>query len=451
MTEMTWVDKTSPASGPELTVDDVFAARRRLLESRHYAEGIPPETGKLDYAERDKLLGFPGLREARHADTYLAVETPEKGRSFKWRGAANLILSMVEAGGHFTPVAASAGNHAQGLALIMNYLGTKGILQQLNVGKAKIYMPIGAPQVKVDAVRRLGGDYVEVVLTGHNFDETNQEVKALVASAPDRYREIPPFNHRQVMAGQGTLALEIIENLLGRTPDDPPLDKEALHAAIRAARLDSRDIEIYVPVGGGGLVAGISTVFKEFLPGAKVIGVNPAYAPAAIASLKAGRQVPLENSPTSQDERGLPVASGITVRQIGDQTLAVMQRNGVPVVTVDNGQIKYVTNWLAQAGQYGENGSLPVPEESGVASLAALINESRQAPASRDLPQNANPIKIAVISGANIDTSVLDSIQAQYGDMRENNSQAGFASLTDGFPYNHDLPRYTPPQAAQAK
>jgi threonine dehydratase len=207
--------------------------------------------------------------------------------SYKIRGAYNLMSSLTAVELAAGVVAASAGNHAQGVALSARKLRTKAI----------IVMPKTTPSIKIDAVFRLGG---EVVLHGNSYDDASEYAKSLAIERTLTY--IPPYDHPLVIAGQGTVGLEILE------------------------QANSEIDAIFVPVGGGGLVSGIGAYIKEVSPTIKLIGVEPAEAASMTAALDTGQRVSL-------DEIGI-FADGAAVRQVGKENFLLAQRHVDEMLTV---------------------------------------------------------------------------------------------------------------------
>ncbi len=196
--------------------------------------------------------------------------------SFKCRGAYNKLVRLLESGGAPNGViAASAGNHAQGLALAAEKLKVK----------ATIVMPNITPAIKINAVKRFGGDWVNVVIHGDNFDEAAAHAKQLQKEYGLAF--VHPFDDEDVIAGQGTVGKEIIEQL--------------------------RDIDaVFVPVGGGGLLAGVGTYIKAIKPTIRVIGVEHVESASMMAALVAGEPVTLEHVSVFAD--------GVAVKRVGDNT-----------------------------------------------------------------------------------------------------------------------------------
>ncbi len=212
--------------------------------------------------------------------------------SYKLRGAYNRIAHMTDAERARGVIAASAGNHAQGVAFAARHLGLRAL----------IVMPQTTPEIKVEAVRALGA---EVVLSGDSYAEAKTRCDELVRETGLTF--VHPFDDPLVIAGQGTIANEILRHKLG-------------------------DIAaIFVPVGGGGLIAGIGSYIKALRPNVKVIGVEPFEADAMYQSLAAGRRVAL-------DRVGI-FADGVAVREVGELTFPIVQSTVEEIVRVSNDEI----------------------------------------------------------------------------------------------------------------
>ena len=197
------------------------------------------------------------LSEKYQCELFLKREDLQIVRSYKIRGAYNLIQSLNEDQRRRGIVCASAGNHAQGVAFSCKLLNLHGV----------IYMPAITPKQKINQVRMFGNSNIEIVLIGDTFDEC--QTHALEYTAENNLTFIPPFDHPKVIEGQGTVGKEILE-------DQPNIDF------------------LFVPVGGGGLSAGIGLYFKTYSPATKIIGVEPLGAPSMKEALKEGKPVVLD-------------------------------------------------------------------------------------------------------------------------------------------------------------
>ena len=244
-----------------------------------------------DVARETPLDPAPNLSQRLKNQIWLKREDLQPVFSFKLRGAYNRMVQLPIEDLQRGVIASSAGNHAQGVALSARRLGCRAV----------IVMPKTTPEVKIRAVRALGG---EVVLHGETYDECSAEAQKRCAAEGLTY--IHPFDDPEVIAGQGTIAMEIM-----RQSKEPP---------------DA----IYVAVGGGGLIAGISAYVKQLWPETEVIGVEPIDADAMTQSLRCGHRVELEKV-------GL-FADGVAVRKVGEHTFNLARRN------VDRMPSKYVTD-----------------------------------------------------------------------------------------------------------
>jgi threonine dehydratase len=278
-------------------------------------------------------------------EVFLKLENLQKGGSFKIRGAYNKLSQMDPAVRRKGVVAASAGNHAQGVAIASALLGVP----------STIVMPEGASLAKQLATRSYGG---EVVLFGRNTDEALEYAQKL---AKDGKTLIHPFDDEQVVAGQGTIGLEILEEL-------PDLDG------------------IIVPVGGGGLISGVASVVKKKRPGVKIIGVQSVNAPAGFLCLKQKKRVEVTVKPT--------LADGIAIRSIGEINFPILQRSVDEIVTVDEEEIASAILLLMERKRV-------VAEGAGAAPLAALLANRKKTRLKK---------VVLVISGGNIDVNLLDRI-----------------------------------------
>ena len=270
-----------------------------------------------DLAQVTPLQKMEKLSERLNNKIFIKREDRQPVHSFKLRGAFAMIANLSKAQKEAGVIAASAGNHAQGVALSAKHLGLRAL----------IVMPQNTPTIKVDAVRGFGG---EVLLFGANFDEA--KAKALELSQELNMTFIHPFDAPAVIAGQGTIGMELVQ---------------------QRSDLD----RIFVPVGGGGLIAGIAVLVKQLLPDIKVIGVESKDSACLYHALKAGKPVDL-------DRVGL-FADGIAVKRIGDETFRICQQYVDEVVLVDNDEI------CAALKDIFEN-VRAVAEPSGATSLAGL-------------------------------------------------------------------------------
>jgi threonine dehydratase len=322
---------------------------RKILTARVY-----------DVAEKTPLDPAPNLSARLANRILLKREDLQPVFSFKLRGAYNKISQLPVAALEQGVIASSAGNHAQGVALAANRLGILAI----------IVMPTTTPSIKVSAVRKLGA---QVVLHGDSYDEAYEHAIQLVQERGLTF--IPPYDDPDVIAGQGTVAMEILQQHSG-----------ALHA-------------IFVPVGGGGLIAGIASYVKYLRPEVRVIGVEPDDAPSMYEALKAGRRVQLP-------QVGL-FADGVAVRQVGVEPFRIARELVDEVVLVNGDEI-----CAAIRDIYEDTRSIAEP--AGGLALAGLKRYAGE----HDLQDQA---LVAIISGANMNFDRLRHIaeRTELGEHRE--------------------------------
>lgn len=328
-------------------IDDVRAAAKAFDES----------------VRRTPLLLSSSLSAMCDADVRLKAENLQRTGSFKIRGASNKIAALGHAERERGVIAASAGNHAQGVAVAAAMRGVR----------ATIVMPATTPLAKVEATRGYGAD---VVLHGESYDEAY--TKALRMAQEHSLTLIPAFDDELIVAGQATVGLEILEVL--------------------------RDVDVVVvPVGGGGLAAGVGVAIRALAPQARVIGVQAEAAPGVQRSFAAGRRESVAPRPT--------IADGIGVGGPGEVTFPLLQRCLDDVVLVDEDEIAQAMVLLLERSKL-------VAEGAGAASVAALMSGKVSCAGKRT---------IAVVSGGNVDINMLARV-VEHGLM-----QAGrYFSLTVG-------------------
>ena len=261
------------------------------------------------------------LSDKFKSKVYLKREDLQQVRSYKIRGAYNKISNLNQIQQSKGIVCASAGNHAQGVAYSCNLLKIKGI----------IYMPKTTPKQKIKQVQLFGKSFVEIVLTGDTFDDAFHAAKHFCNQ--EHLNFIHPFDDLEVIAGQGTVGLEIIEEQL------PSIDY------------------LLLPVGGGGLAAGVSTVFKHLSPATKIIGVEPEGAPSMQEALK-------ENAPVELDSIDKFV-DGAAVKKVGAENFEICKSTLDRMILIPEGK---VCSTILQ--MYNEEAI--VVEPAGVLSIAAL-------------------------------------------------------------------------------
>ncbi|SDI32878.1 L-threonine ammonia-lyase [Ferrimonas sediminum] len=292
-----------------------------------------------DVARVTSLDPLAKLSQRLGAEVWLKREDQQPVHSFKLRGAYNCISQLSASQRQAGVVAASAGNHAQGVALSASQLGIRAV----------IVMPATTPDIKVDAVRRHGGD---VVLHGDNFDSAYHHARQLAEQ--QGLTLIPPFDDAAVIAGQGTIGQELLQ---------------------QQRHLDA----IFVPVGGGGLIAGVAAYIKALAPQIKVIGVEPEDAACLKAALEADRPVTL-------DRVGL-FADGVAVKRIGEAPFAVARQCVDEVITVSSDEICAAVKDIFEDTR-------AIAEPAGALALAGL---KRYRDGRRDQQKLA-----AILSGANV-------------------------------------------------
>jgi threonine dehydratase len=262
-----------------------------LMNDKDYLDRI--ENARVyDVATETPLEEAAGLSARLSNRILLKREDLQPVFSFKLRGAYNKIASLTDDEVANGVICSSAGNHAQGVALAAKRRGVRAV----------IVMPLTSPQIKIDAVRALDG---EVVLMGDAYDDAYAHARELESSEGLTF--IHPFDDPDVIAGQGTIAVEILKQA------DSPIDA------------------VFVPIGGGGLMAGIAVYIKNKQPKVRVIGVEPEDSAAMRDSIEAG-------SPVTLDHVGI-FADGVAVRRVGDETFKLCQQYVDEIITVDTDQI----------------------------------------------------------------------------------------------------------------
>ena len=294
--------------------------------------------------EKTKLIHSNIFSDESGNDVYIKPENLQRTGAFKIRGAYNKIAKLTEEEKKRGVIAASAGNHAQGVALAAQKLGIKAV----------IVMPKHTPLIKVEATRRYGA---EVILTGEVYDEAYEYAKKL--QEKEGYTFVHPFNDEDVIEGQGTIALEVLEEL----PD--------------------ADI-ILVPIGGGGLISGIASAAKLKNPLIKIIGVEPEGAASALEARKSHHVVELDEANT--------IADGTAVKKIGDITFDYIEKYVDDIVTVSDYELMAAFLVLVEKHKI-------VAENSGILAVAGL----------KKLNVKGKKI-ISIISGGNIDVLTISSM-----------------------------------------
>ena len=290
------------------------------------------------------LIYSPIFSEESGNQIYIKPENLQKTGAFKIRGAYNKINKLTEEEKKRGVIASSAGNHAQGVAYAAQELGIKAV----------IVMPKTTPLIKVQSTKKYGA---EVVLYGDVYDDAYQKAKEL--EAQEGYVFVHPFDDIDVLEGQGTIALEILEEM----PD----------AEV-----------IVVPIGGGGLISGIAAAAKMIKPDIKIIGVEPSGAASATEALKKNKVITLPEANT--------IADGTAVKRIGDLTFNCIKQYVDEGVTVDDYELTEAFLLLAEKHKL-------IAENSGILPLAAL----------KKLSERGKKV-VPVVSGGNIDVLMISSM-----------------------------------------
>jgi threonine dehydratase len=319
---------------PTITLADIKQAQSRLA-------GV---------AVRTRLIEF-GHRESNTRQLFLKPENQQPIGAFKLRGAYNKIASLSDCDRKRGVITYSSGNHAQGVAYAARALGTKAV----------IVMPGNAPAIKREATAALGA---EIVFVGPG--STERQAKAEELAAQHGYVIVPPHNDEQIIAGQGTMGLEILEDL-------PEVET------------------VLAPVGGGGLISGVAAAIKLSKLSVKVIGVEPELAGDAQASLRAGKIVQF---PAEQVSR--TIADGLRTQSIGPINFEHIRRYVDDIVTVTEDEIREAMRALALNPK-------TVAEPSGAVATAGFLFHRDQLPRTK--------LNVAIISGGNVDPMMLENLR----------------------------------------
>ncbi|MEO8746495.1 MAG: threonine ammonia-lyase, biosynthetic [Rhodanobacter sp.] len=341
--------------------------------ARHGDAGAESATGDFlrraqaacvyDVTHESALQAAPQLSARFLRPVWLKREDQQPVFSFKLRGAYHCMSRLPRSARACGVITASAGNHAQGVALAAAKLGIEAV----------IVMPVSVPAVKLDAVRRIGGDAVTVVLCGDSYSDAQAEASRL--QHLHHYTLVHPFDDLDVIAGQATIGLEIVRQHRG------PLQA------------------VFVPVGGGGLLAGVAAAIKALRPGVKVIGVQAVDSDAMARSLESGERVCL-------DDVGM-FADGTAVKQVGVHTFALCRQHVDGMLRVDTDAICAAIRDVFQETR-------SVPEPAGALALAGLKQYAAAHPGD-------DGALVAIISGANMNFDLLRFVaeRAEVGEQRE--------------------------------
>jgi len=323
-----WDNRRVVTAAPLITIDDVRAAARRLAE-RVY---------------RTPVISSQPFDDASGCRVFFKCENLQRAGSFKIRGALNKLASLTPGERARGVVAYSSGNHAQGVALAAQMVGTTAI----------ICMPTDAPKLKVEATRSYGA---EVVFYDRLTDDRAAVARRLVETTGRVL--VPPYDDPAIMAGQGTVALELFEEV-------PSLDA------------------LVTPVGGGGLMAGCSTVARSLSPGIAIIGVEADTANDTYLSLQKGERVTIPPP--------LTIADGIRPQSPGELTFPILRENLAGVALVSDAEIVAAVRFLALRARV-------VVEPTGAVGAAAVLTRKLDVPAGARIG--------VVLSGGNVDPDLL--------------------------------------------
>ena len=321
-----------------VTLADIQQAQSRL-------KGIAVRTALFEAHLNDDVPSAGQL--------FLKLENLQPIGAFKLRGAYNKIASLSEAERKPGVIAYSSGNHAQGVAFAARALGVKAV----------IVMPSNAPPIKLEATAALGAEIVKV---GASSEE--RRLKAEELAAKYGYAIVPPYNDEKIIAGQGTLGLEILQDL-------PEVEL------------------VLTPVGGGGMISGVAAAIKLSKPSVAVIGVEPELAADAAASLKSGHLVSFPAEKVTQT-----IADGLRTQSVGAINLEHMRAYVDDIVTVSESEIREAMRRLAAHPK-------TVAEPSGAVAVAGFLFRQQQLPRQQ--------FNVAVISGGNIEPAMLDELRNQ--------------------------------------
>lgn len=313
-----------------ITYEDVLRARARIRP----------------IAKRTPVLTSRGFNERAGLDAFFKCENFQTGGAFKIRGASNFIFSIPPTDLPRGVVAFSSGNHAQAVAIAARHAGIP----------ATLVMPTDAPRSKMEATRAQGG----TIVTYDRFKDDRTAIGKCIA-AETGAALVPPFNHPWIVAGQGTCALELLEEV-------PDLDA------------------LLIPVGGGGLASGCSIAAKHFSPGIRIFGVEPELGNDVYLSLKAGQ--PVEIAPPET------IADGLRTLCPSDLTFGILQRNLEQVLLVSEDEIRAAVKFLLTRLKI-------LVEPSGAVGVAAIL--------SGKVPQGLGRVGI-VLSGGNVDLEILTQL-----------------------------------------
>jgi threonine dehydratase len=335
---------------------------------------LPVQALQKHYNQKFSMITLNDIQQARSLLHSVAVRTPlvlcrlPDGRqifvkpenlqpigSFKLRGAYNKISSLTAEERARGVVAHSSGNHAQGVAYAARALGVK----------ATIVMPRTAPQIKLDSTRAMGAEIVQVGPASEERIKRAEELEHERGLVP-----VPPYSDEKIIAGQGTIGLEILE--------------------------DVADLQlVLVPIGGGGLISGVATAIKESRPGVKIIGVEPEFAADAQASLRTGKI-----QSVSGEAAARTLADGLRSQSVGTINFEHIRRYVDDIITVKEDEIRQAMKHLLFSARI-------LAEPSGAVTTAAALFHAAELPAAEKI--------VAVVSGGNVEPQVFSDILTRNG------------------------------------
>jgi threonine dehydratase len=330
-----------------VTLDDIKAAQQKL-------RGIAARTPLVRYYPPPPKT--PAQKHANRGELWLKPESLQPIGAFKLRGAYNKIASLSETERQNGVISYSSGNHAQGVAYAARAFGLKCVM----------VMPRNAPRVKVDATEALGA---EIITVGGSSAERMQKAEELAAQ--HGYAIVPPYNDSFIIAGQGTVGLEILE--------------------------DCPDVElVLVPVGGGGLISGVSSAIKLSGSKAKVVGVEPELANDAQQSFRKGEVVQLPAERVSST-----LADGLRTQSVGPLNFEHIRQFVDDIVTVKEDEIRSAMRRAVTSARI-------VAEPSGAVTFAAYLFHQKKLPVAKKT--------VAIISGGNVEPQLLAEVLGEGGE-----------------------------------
>ena len=321
-----------------------------FFEIKNIRENFPKFIVKTDLEKHKRLS------KKYNCSVFLKREDKQEVRSYKIRGAYNAIFNLAKSKREKGVVCASAGNHAQGFSYACFLFKIKGY----------VFMPKTTPSQKIDATKKFGKNYVKIIVVGDTFDDSQNE--AMKFCKKNKLEFIPPFNNINTIKGQATVGTEIIEDFKKSFPNK---------------KIDY----LFCPIGGGGIISGVSEVLKKEDSNIKIIGCEPKGAPSAFESLKKNKNITLENIDTFVD--------GASVKKLGDLNFPFIKKNVSKVNLVDENRLcSSILEFLKEDGI--------VVEPAGILSIDSLKDYKKEI-------KNKNVV--CILSGSNFDFERLNEIK----------------------------------------